>query len=173
MKRLLALCLVVAACGGGGSQLTALAEDTCGKLDGAIMLQAGGILTSATREARLLGHTTGEFGDAMREVCPGLMAALAEWNAEQTARDNLINEVTVQLDGCRHDGAAGTVVNKSNRTVDVYVEVQFLDDEGVLINTGLGSVRGLRAGQAGEWNAHFIGRDYARCRASIDSVFES
>jgi hypothetical protein len=65
-------------------QLTELAVETCGQLDGAIMLQVGSILGGATRKAEHLGFTPQELGDEMREECPDLMAAMERWGREHS-----------------------------------------------------------------------------------------
>lgn len=175
MRRLriavLGLALVLVACGNEG-KLTDLAIDTCQELDGSIVLTAGLILQDAIAEAEDLGFTAPELGDKMREECPGIMAAIENVGEEQERREDLPNQVSLELDGCTSDGASGTVTNNADVTVSVFIEVQFTNDAGVLVDIGLGSVDGLRPGQTGEWEAFFFGDDYARCRANIDSVYE-
>lgn len=109
----------------------------------------------------------------MREACPEIMAALENVGEEQERRENLINEVELELERCGSDSATGTVRNNSDVRVDVTIEVEFVDDGNVLIDTGIDLVNELRPGQTGQWEAHFFGDDYARCRADISSVFES
>jgi hypothetical protein len=62
-------------------ELKAAAQDTCDQLDGAIMLQVGPILSSATKKAERLGFTGPELGEQMRELCPDTMSALERWSS--------------------------------------------------------------------------------------------
>jgi len=169
---------VLAACGGG--KLGDLAEDTCEQLEDSIVLTAGLIVQTAIDEAEDLGYTAPELGVKMREECPGIMAALenigedqVEREIERAERENLPNLIGLELEGCFSDEARGTVTNNSDVKVGVFIDVAFTDDNGVLIDSGLGSVSGLDPGQTGIWDASFFGDDYARCRADIGSVFES
>jgi hypothetical protein len=168
---LVVFALALSAC--GEDPLVALAEDTCEELDSAIVLQVGGILSSAINDAEDLGHTAPELGDALREECPELLAAVEGISEEQEERDNLINEVSLEIEGCFGDEARGSVTNNSSRTVDVFIDVQFLDESGVVIESGIGNARGLRPGETGRWDAHYFGNGYDRCRAVVSNVFES
>lgn len=163
--------VAVVACGDGG--LTDLATETCDDLEGSIVLTAGVILQGAIDDAADLGFTGPELGAKMREVCPGIMLALEGVGDEQERRDNLPNEMTLVVDACTSDGANGTVRNDSDVTVDIYIDVQFEATDGTLVDSGTGSVSGLRPGQTGEWDASYFGDTYARCSADIGSVFES
>jgi hypothetical protein len=155
----------------GDNRLHEIAVRTCGELEGAIVFQVGSILGGAIAEAEDAGHTAPELGDEMREECPDIMAAVESIDEEE-ARDNLINEVDLQLGGCISDWAEGTVTNNAPVAVDVFIDVQFLADDGTLIDTTR-TVTSLRPGQTGEWDAFFFGADYARCRADLSSVNES
>jgi hypothetical protein len=81
--------------------------------------------------------------------------------------------LALELTACTNDGAAGTVANHNSTTVDVFIDVQFLDSNGVLVDTGIGSVSGLKNRQTGEWEASFFGDSLASCDAEVGSVFES
>lgn len=99
-----------------------------------------------------------ELGDKMREACSGIMAALENVGEEQERRDNLINEVSLELERCGSDSATGTVTNNSSVRVDITIEVEFLDEANVQLDTGLDFLNGLRPGQTGQWEAHFLWR---------------
>jgi hypothetical protein len=157
----------------GDSRLHEIAVRACGELEGAIVLQVGSILDGAIAEAEDAGHTAPELGDEMREECPDMMAAVESIDEDEArARHSLINEVDLQLGGCISDWAEGTVTNNAPVAVDVFIDVQFLADDGTLIDTTR-TVTSLRPGQTGEWDAFFFGADYARCRADLSSVNES
>ena len=165
--------LVVAGCGDGGGRLAQLAEDTCAELDGSMMLTAGGTLVRAFDDANAMGYSGPEFGDALRAECPSIMSQINDWFAVQERRDNLINEVGLDLDGCWQDRAEGTVTNNASVTVQVFIEVQFLDFADVLIDTGIDSISGLRPGQTATWEANYWSDSrYAECSAEITSVYE-
>ena len=160
------------------AEFTNLAQVTCEQLEGSIVLTAGLILQTAISTAENLGYTAPELGDKMREECPGVMDAIENIGDEQEARENLINEVTLDLRRCSDDGASGIVTNNSSVRVDIFIDVEYLSDSveylsdsGVLLDTGFASVSGLRPGQTGEWDSFFSG-DLDRCRAEISSVFE-
>lgn len=63
-------------------ELGRLAEDACRQMDGAIILQVGPILTSATSRAAELGFEKSDLMNEMKEKCPDTMAGLQRW-AEQ------------------------------------------------------------------------------------------
>lgn len=149
-----------------------MATETCEDLEGAIVLTAGAIVQRAIDDAEELGFTGPELGDEMREVCPDIMAALEGIGEEQERRDALPSQIDLELRSCSSDGANGTVTNNSDVTVNVSIDVQFTDDSGTLVESGFDSVRGLRPGQTGQWDAAFFGDDYNRCSADISSVFE-
>jgi hypothetical protein len=165
------LLIWVVACGDGG--LTDLATETCEDLEDSIVLTAGSIVERAIEDAEEMGFTGPELGDKMREVCPEIMAALEGIGEEQEQRENLPNEMDLQLDECNSDGATGTVTNNSDVTADVFIDVQFTSEDGTLIDTGFASVNGLRPGQTGEWQASFFGDGLDRCAADISSASES
>lgn len=162
--------LLVTGCGDG--LLTELAQETCAELDGAIVLQVGSILSRAIEEADDIGMTAPELGAAMRAECPSTMAAIENVGEEQERREELPALMRVTVARCSQDGAAGTVVNGSDVTVDLYIEVQYLDAGGVVVDDGIASLTGLRAGETGEWDAsRFDDRPIEKCRADVSSAF--
>ncbi len=114
-----------------------------------------------------------EFGSAVRADCPAAMAAVDAINDREERQQNLPKQMAVEVAHCYSKEAQGTVTNNSGVTVDVYVEVQFLDEAGRVLDDSLDSVSGLRAGETGNWTAPYLGRGKpARCRANVGSVFE-
>ena len=74
---------------------------------------------------------------------------------------------------CTPNEATGRVTNNSDMTVKLFIEVQFLDSSGIVIDDSNASVRGLRPGETGEWDAPYLGsRSYSNCRAQVTSAFE-
>lgn len=172
---IIALALVASTCSSSDAALTELAQDTCDELEGAIVLQVGGIISGAVREAEELGYEGPDLGDKMREECPGLMAAVEGIGDEQEARDNLPNEMRVVTETCSSDGASGTVTNNSDLTVDIWIGVNYLDSQGVIIDDGLDSVDRVRPGETARWEDERFSSlsGLANCRAEVSSVFES
>ena len=155
-----------------GGRLEALAKDTCAELEGAIVLQVGPILSKAISKAGDMGVSGSELGDAMRTACPATMAAIEKITDDQKAREDLPTLMEVEVTSCSDDGAGGTVRNGSGVTVDVFIDVQYLDSGGVVVDDGIGSISGLRAGEAGKWDSRRIDdSDIARCRADVSSAY--
>ncbi len=74
---------------------------------------------------------------------------------------------------CTTSEATGRVTNNSKMTVKLFIEVQFLDSSGIVIDDSNAAVRGLRRGETGEWDAPYLGsRSYSNCRAQVTSAFE-
>ena len=74
---------------------------------------------------------------------------------------------------CTLSEATGQVTNNSKLTVKLFITVQFLDSSGVVVDDSNASVRGLRPGETGEWDAPYLGsRSYSNCRAQVSSTFE-
>ncbi len=74
---------------------------------------------------------------------------------------------------CTLSEATGRVTNNSKMTVNLFIEAQFLDSSGVVVDDSNASVRGLRPGETGEWDAPYLGsRSYSNCRAQVTSAFE-
>ena len=74
---------------------------------------------------------------------------------------------------CTPDEATGRVTNNSDMTVKLFIEVQFLDSSGIVIDDSNASVRGLRPEETGEWDAPYLGsRSYSNWRAQVTSAFE-
>jgi hypothetical protein len=172
LRLLAAACVMAAAltgCGGGVGQL---AKETCAELEGAIVLTAGTIVSRAIAEAEDMGASASELGDAMRSECPEIMAAIENIGEEQERRDALPAQMEVEVTACTDQGAEGTVKNNSSATVDVYVDVQFLDQAGTVVDDGIGSIGGLRPGETGRWDASSFEGGWSRCRANVGSVFE-
>lgn len=166
--------VLLASCGGDGQgKLNEVAVETCGELEGAIRLQVGSILSRGISRAEASGFSAPELGTAMRAECPELMAAIDTWLEEEERRENLPDQMRVTVDQCWSDGARGTVKNNSDVTVDVFIDVQFLDEDGVIVDNGIDSVSGLRAGESGKWEASSLADERAaKCRASVDSAYE-
>lgn len=139
------------------------------------MLQVGGILAGAIRDAEDLGYKGPDLGDKMREECPELMAAVESIGDEQEARDNLPDQMRVVTETCSRDGASGTVTNNSDLTVDIWIGVNYLDSSGVIIGDGLDSADRVRPGETAKWEDERFSElsGLANCRAEVSSVFES
>ncbi len=161
-------------------RLVKVAQDACLELDGAIVLQVGGILNRAISKAEALEFDGPDLGDAMRSDCPSLMTAIEqvgedqeEREREQERRERLPDLMALAFE-CGSDNAYGAVRNDSNVTVDVFIDVQFLNGDGVLVDDSIDSINGLRPGETGYWDAPFLsrGRSWATCRAEVNSAFE-
>ena len=77
---------------------------------------------------------------------------------------------------CGPDEAKGTVRNTSDETVNVVIEVKFLDGgllDGSLVDTRLASVRSLSPGQLGEWSTFSPSEPWNNCTVSVKSAYES
>ena len=72
-RRLAAALVLVAACGGGSSDLQVLAAETCAVLADPETSPAARslIVHESTTEAIELGYTEEDFAAALREECPG------------------------------------------------------------------------------------------------------
>ena len=103
------------------------------------------------------------------------MAAVEGIGDEQEARDNLPNEMRVVTETCSSDGASGTVTKNSDLTVDIWIGVNYLDSQGVIIDDGLDSVDRVRPGETARWEDERFSSlsGLANCRAEVSSVFES
>lgn len=89
-----------------------------------------------------------------------------------TTTTSLDSQIELELQACANSKAFGYVTNNSNRTVDVFVLVHFLDRNGDIIEDSNDWVRGLRPGERGRWEAAWLGPGiYRSCRAEVDSVF--
>lgn len=85
---------------------------------------------------------------------------------------DLVSLMSIDVKGCSRQGATGTVRNRSDVVVDVFVEVQFLDAGGVVVDNSLASVSGLRPGETGKWDAPRIDDNPVdSCRANVDNAF--
>lgn len=153
-------------------RLNELADETCSELEGAIVLQAGPILSGALGEADDLGFTGPELGDEMRSECPGLMEAVDNIGEESERREGLSGQMEAELGECTSDSVTGTVVNRSDVAVDVWIEVDLEDEAGVNVGSSSATVRRLRPGQEGRWEAPVF-ESYATCRARVGTVSES
>ena len=90
--------------------------------------------------------------------------------AEPTAV-SLAPLMTLEVTSCSRDvGAEGTIVNGSSEVVDVFVDVQFIDVNEVVADSGIGLVRDLRPGQTGRWEAGSITGRWSTCRAMLGDV---
>ena len=166
------------------------ADETCIDLEGAIVLQTGGILNSSISRAEALGFEAPDLGDVMRRACPDVMTALEQVTEdqeqrelereqrelEQERREQLPNLISLSVE-CAPEGAYGGVRNDSDVTVDVFIDVQFLDANGVIVADGGDSVSGLRPGETGYWDSRFFERttrgSYHDCRAEVSNAFEN
>lgn len=167
---LLTIMVVAAGCGGGVQQL---AKETCAELEGAVILTAGSIVSAAVAKAEDMGSSGAELGDAMRAECPGIMDALENVGEEQERREALPGQMDLEVTGCTDDGASGTVTNGSDVTVDIFIDVQYLDSSGTVVDDGIASISGLRPGETGNWDSGRIDdSDIARCRADVDDAYQ-
>lgn len=81
--------------------------------------------------------------------------------------------MSIDVVGCSRQGATGTVRNGSSVVVDVFIDVQFLDAGGVVVDNSLASVSGLRPGETGKWDSPRIDDNPVKsCRADVDNAFE-
>lgn len=142
------------------------------------MFEVGGILGRALDDADEAGVSGPELGDAMREQCPAEMAAVTSLSEDEAEREALPDQVELELVECRSGeggGPTGTVTNTGDVAIDVWVEVDYLDDSDVVLDQGLASVRSLRPGVTAEWTATG-GYDLdglSQCHASVGDVYES
>lgn len=91
---------------------------------------------------------------------------------QTTTTTSLDTLVELELQACANSKAYGYVTNHSDRTVDVFVQIHFLDRNGDIIEDSNDWVRGIRPGERGRWEALWLGPGiYRSCRAEIDSVF--
>jgi hypothetical protein len=148
-----------------GFGITAEAQRVCEQASEGIVLTAALLMNEAIENA----DNPTAMAQAIRDECPEIVNQILDVGS---GGEDLTGEVSLELDGCTSDGASGTVRNNHSASVDITIEVQFLD-EGVLIDTGLDFVNGLRPNQTGTWEANFFGDDYSRCSANVTSVFES
>lgn len=149
-----------------------LADDTCRRLEDAIVLQVGGIVNRATSEAESMGSSGPELGEAMRERCPGMIAAMQGIADEQEADNQLPSQVEVLGVSCGADQVNGEIRNNSDRTVTVFLDVRFYDSgETVLLDSSTASVSGLDPGQTGRYESYVPVGSYERCRVVVSSVF--
>ena len=76
---------------------------------------------------------------------------------------------------CSRNGSSGTVKDNSDLTVDIFINVQYLDDNGTIIDDGLDSIDRVRPGETANWEDERFSElsDLANCRAEASSVFES
>lgn len=171
------LSLALVGCGASPeTRLERIASETCEELNRAVRLEIGLILDEAIEEAEELGFGGPDLGDALRSRCPDTMAAIEhigqDRGSQRVAGVDGQENVQLELEGCFSDEARGIVTNNGDDRLTVFVEVQFLDEEDVLVGTGSDIVSGLRPGQTGQWTAHYFGDPYARCMAEISNVYE-
>ena len=96
----------------------------------------------------------------------------AESRPVPTARP-LESQMRINDIKCTLSEATGRVTNNSKMTVNLFIEAQFLDSSGIVVDDSNASVRGLRPGETGEWDAPYLGsRSYSNCRAQVSSAFE-
>lgn len=108
----------------------------------------------------------------MRKACPATMAAIEKLQTDQQAKDDLPGLMVVEVTTCSNDRARGTVRNTSGVTVDVFIDVGYLDQNGVVVDNSTAAVSGLRAGESGTWDSRRIdGSNIAKCRADVSSAF--
>ena len=56
---------------------------------------------------------------------------------------------------------------------DTFIEIDFVDSQGVVVEQSIDSVSFLRPGDTAQWDARAFTRDrFADCRARVSSVFE-
>jgi hypothetical protein len=86
--------------------------------------------------------------------------------------ETLEDQISVSVTGCNDDGASGQVTNHSSETVDVYIETNYLDSAGVILDDGIDNVSGIRPGETANWDAgYFGGKDVDSCRGKVSSAF--
>lgn len=55
---------------------------------------------------------------------------------------SLEKQMSIDVTGCTDSGGSGTVTNGSGVTVDVFIDLQYLDSSGTVVDNGLASVQG-------------------------------
>jgi hypothetical protein len=84
----------------------------------------------------------------------------------------LADRVTLMLSDCTSEAASGTVRNDSDLTVTIFVDVEFLDDGGTIVDNGIDSVHGVRPGETARWKADYVGNgSFSKCRGNVRNVF--
>jgi hypothetical protein len=103
-----------------------------------------------------------------------LASALGSLNREERRTPitvaPLADRVTLTLEDCSAEAASGTVRNNSDLTVTIFVDVEFLDSAGTIVDNGIDSVHGVRPGETAKWRADGTG-SYDRCRGNVRNVF--
>lgn len=154
----------------GENELQELAEETCDELEGAIVLQVGGIINSAVNRAERMGASGPELGNRMRQECPGVMGAVENIGEEQEREESLADEVEMVDLECLGDSAEGRVRNNNDVAVDVWVEIDFMDEEGgTVLEQGLDNLS-LQPNTTGRYDVTNIGPSAGFCSGRIDTV---
>lgn len=133
----------------------------------------GIVLTAAIRMTNAIENSSdpAALAAAIREECPEIVNQILELGEDDS--QDLIGRANMQMDECDQDGARGTVRNNHSAPIDVTIEVQFLGDDRVLVDTGIDFVNSLRPGQTAQWDASFFGAAIGFCDPVITSVRES
>ena len=77
-----------------------------------------------------------------------------------------------QLTCVNGDEVTGTIFNGTESTVDVTIEISYETRGRDLVDSTLSSVRGLRPGSTGDWDAYYPESRATVCRTKISRVFE-
>lgn len=103
-------------------------------------------------------------------VGPMVRDEVSDWWDEVT--EPLEDKMRWSRQTCGPDEAKGTVRNTSDETVNVFMEVKFLNGPR-LVDTRLASVRSLSPGQLGEWSTFSPSEPWNNCTVSVKSAYES
>ena len=92
-------------------------------------------------------------------------------NTPTAAQPDVRDQVSVELERCDPTEAAGTVTNDGELTVNVFIDVSFLDEDGVQVGNRIATARALAPGATAEWTSPFLGLgEYETCTARVSSV---
>lgn len=109
--------------------------------------------------------------DRMRTTCPESAADMLLGSATNTERSAVQDQVSLDVEECEDESAAGTVTSEADRAVSVRVEVRFSDGAEVLLDTSGDVVSELHPGQTGRWEVYAAGNeDVDTCYAEIVQV---
>lgn len=162
-----AVSLLVA--GGSSSGSSSRASELCDEVSGLSFFQA----------RRVLDGIGEPMNHAVWEKCRGTMLALTEQASEIADieaspivyRQQDLVEIGVET--CTDEGASGTVTNGNDVKVSVRVEVDFISDQGELLDVADEWVHDLQPRQSWQWETvAFNIAGVAHCDARIDGLFE-
>jgi hypothetical protein len=129
---------------------------------------------------------TGGPSPARRVLALGVVAALVivaylgsrspslqrDTRATRQPVRSLADQMYITTTDCFVDRAKGWVRNDSDQTVSIFIDVQFLDASGRMIDNGIDSASHVRPREVATWEANMLEDGaVARCRADVSSVY--